>query len=100
MDHAFCGARFCVNAKTMRDMVARYGSGGEVAVPTWVREMHDQLGPSEAAGGPLWLIQRFDAHLVGIGRLVAPAPAQTAKPAIGGTREQRLAAVQRLGGRS
>lgn len=97
MDCGFCGTRFCLKSKTVRDLVARYGDGGEAAVPAWLKALNDGLGPSQSPGGPLWVIQQFDAHLLAIGRMAPAAAAPNAKPTPGGTHAERLAAAQRSG---
>lgn len=78
----------------MRDRLVR-GYGGtqpdaEDAVAAWVQAFHDGMGDS-AYGGPQWLLQHFDAHLVAIGR-VKPAPKAHAKPL---TFRERLEAGKR-----
>lgn len=93
IEHVWCGARFCLTTK-MRDRLVR-GYGGdpraaEDAISAWVQAFHDGMGDS-AYGGPQWLLQHFDAHLVAIGR-VKPAPKAHAKPL---TFRERLEAGKR-----
>lgn len=80
MDCGFCSSRFCVKAKTVADLVRRYGEGGEAAVQTWLQSLHDGLGAHESAGGPLWVLQQFDAFLLASGRVSMPVSAKPAKP--------------------
>jgi len=72
VDHGFCGSRFCVKAATVADMARRYGDGGDVAVQTWLQSLNDGLGAHQSAGGPVWVLQQFDAFLVASGRVSAP----------------------------
>jgi hypothetical protein len=80
MRHGFCGSRFCVNADAVAKMVLRYGEDGAVAVPAWLSSLNDGLGANESAGGPLWVLQHFDAFLVASGRVPAAPVAKVAKP--------------------
>lgn len=73
----FCGARFCVSAAMLARMARAYGDGGEAAALAWVESFH--AGLTSGYGGPVWLLQHWDAHLAEIGR-VKPAPKPQAKP--------------------
>lgn len=70
--HGFCGTRFCVTAKMVADLGRRFGDGGDVAVQVWLQSLNDGLGPNESAGGPVWVLQQFDAFLAASGRVSAP----------------------------
>lgn len=72
LTHGFCGTRFCVTAKMTADMVRRFGDEGETAVQIWLQSLNDGIGPHESAGGPVWVLQQFDAFLVASGRVSAP----------------------------
>lgn len=73
IDHGFCGSRFCVKAKHVAEMVRSYGAGGEAAVDAFLADLDANLGPDESAGGWLWVLQAFEAHLTKVGRLKTPA---------------------------
>lgn len=84
--HAFCG-RFCVSATTFQNMSRRYGDGGNAAVLTFLEKLSASLGPNDSPGGPLWVLQHFDAWLIEIGRVpAAPVPA---KPGVESADERR-----------
>lgn len=79
VDHGWCGARFCVKASQINELVRRYGAGGETAVPAWLTTLEAGLGPEDSPGGPVWVLQHFDAWLTREGRLkAAPRPAPAA----------------------
>jgi hypothetical protein len=69
IDHAHCLSRFCVSHKVFADMAKRHGDA--VVVLEWLRALDAGLG-DKAAGGPLWLLQHFDAWLASTGKLDAP----------------------------
>lgn len=71
MDCGWCGARFCVTVKTLTQMARRYGEGGEAAVVGWLGAFEAGLRPDQGVGGPVWVLQHFDAWLVTQGRLTA-----------------------------
>lgn len=71
--HGFCGRRFCVTSKHFSGLSRTYGDGGDAALTAWLTDFDARL--DGAFGGPVWLSQHWDAHLVEIGR-VTPAPAR------------------------
>lgn len=79
MDHGFCGPRFCVSTKILSDMARRYGAGGEAAVQTWLQSLSAGLRDDESAGGPVWILQRFDAFLAASGRVLAAPSKRTSE---------------------
>lgn len=89
--HGWCGARFCLSAKEFNTLVRRYGDGGEAAVTQWLAQLDAGLGPSDSPGGPVWVLQHFDAWLVQQGRMKpAPRPVAAAAPsAVPGVEETR-----------
>lgn len=88
VNHGWCGARFCVTSKQFGELARRYGAGGEAAVTTWLGELEAGLGPEESPGGPVWVLQHFDAWLVQQGRMKpAPRPAAAAPSAVPGVAE-------------
>lgn len=74
VDHGFCGARFCVKANHLGELIRRYGADGDTAVPRWLAALDAGLGPEDSPGGWVWVLQQFDAWLVRLGRLKTPGP--------------------------
>lgn len=73
IDHGFCGSRFCVKAKHVAELARSYGDGGEQAVEAFLTQLDAGLRPDESAGGYLWVLQAFEAHLTKVGRLKTPS---------------------------
>lgn len=71
LTHAFCGTRFCVSASHFSKLARAYGDDGPAVLTAWLQGF--DRGLTGGYGGPVWLAQHWDAHLVTIGR-VAPAP--------------------------
>lgn len=76
MHHAWCGPqyRLCVTHKQMADLEKRWGGdGSRQAVEAFLNALEAGLGANEGVGGPVWLLQHFDAYMTEKGRL-RPAP--------------------------
>jgi len=83
MHHVWCGPQFrlCVSYKQMADLEKRWGGdGARQAVEAFLGALEAGLGPNDGVGGPVWLLQHFDAHMAATGRLKA-APTATERKA-------------------
>lgn len=69
--HGWCGVRFCVSSKVWADMTRRYGDGGELEVRAWLAQLEARIPADQSPGGPVWVLQQFDAWLVSMGRIPA-----------------------------
>lgn len=97
LDHGFCGARFCVKANHVNELVRRYGEGGAAFVPGWLARLDASLGPTDAAGDWLWVLRHFEADPAYAGRLKAAAATSSGVPDADETRRRMREAAARAG---